>query len=73
MTITIGRTPVSLVEGAPYNLLAPLRGGRTRLEGTSYYRNENWSAQYWRVWSGAILRTMHHRVLQNIKRHLESK
>ena len=35
MTITIGSAPVSLVEGAPYNLLVPLRGGRIRLEGTA--------------------------------------
>jgi hypothetical protein len=64
---------VSLVEGAPDNLLVLVRGGRTRLKGTSYYRNDNWPAQYWRVWSDATFHTVHYRVLENVKQQLGSR
>lgn len=48
--------------------LVELPGGRTRLLGTSYYRNEIWPAQYWRVWSDEIIHTIHRRVFEHIKR-----
>ena len=36
--------------------LTPLPGGRTRLEGTTWYTNRMWPAGYWQLWSDAIIR-----------------
>ena len=46
----------------------PLPGGRTRLEGTTWYRHHIWPADYWRIWSDWILHSIHQRVLQHVKR-----
>jgi uncharacterized membrane protein YhaH (DUF805 family) len=48
-------------------LLTPLPDGRTRLEGTTWYRNYFWPAAYWRLWSDAIIHRIHLRVLNHIK------
>ena len=48
-------------------LLTPLPGGRTRLEGTTWYTNRMWPAVYWQVWSDHIIHTIHLRVLRHIK------
>jgi hypothetical protein len=47
--------------------LQPLSGGRTRLIGTTWYQHHLWPAQYWRLWSDAIIHRIHLRVLRHIK------
>jgi hypothetical protein len=47
--------------------LTPLAGGRTLLEGTTWYRHGLWPAQYWRWWSDAIIHRIHLRVLNHIR------
>lgn len=53
-------------------LLTPLPGGRTRLEGTTWYRHNMWPASYWRLWSDFMMHRIHLRVLNHIKRLAES-
>jgi Polyketide cyclase / dehydrase and lipid transport len=48
-------------------LLTPLANGGTLLEGTTWYQHGLWPAQYWRVWSDAIIHRIHMRVLRHIK------
>jgi uncharacterized membrane protein YhaH (DUF805 family) len=43
--------------------LVPLAGGRTLLEGTTWYRHSMWPAAYWRLWSDHIIHQIHLRVL----------
>jgi hypothetical protein len=38
----------------------------TRLEGTTWYRNQMWPNFYWRLWSDRIIHTIHMRVLNQI-------
>jgi hypothetical protein len=40
---------------------------RTRVEGTSWYQHGLWPAQYWRLWSDAIVHRIHIRVLEHIR------
>ena len=47
--------------------LTPLPGGRTRLEGTTWYRHRLRPAAYWKVWSDEIIHQIHLRVLRHIK------
>ncbi len=49
-------------------LLTPLPGGRTRLEGTTWYHHTMWPATYWRAWSDFIIHRIHLRVLRHIER-----
>ena len=53
--------------------LDPLPGGRTRLEGTTWYRHRIWPAEYWQVWSDAIIHRVHRRVLAHIKKSAEAE
>jgi hypothetical protein len=53
-------------EGGQF-LLTPLPGGRTRLEGTTWYRHGLWPAGYWRIWSDQIIHTVHKRVLDHVR------
>jgi hypothetical protein len=48
-------------------LLTALPGGRTRLEGTTWYRHRIWPVAYWQPWSDAILHRIHGRVLAHVK------
>jgi hypothetical protein len=48
--------------------LTALPGNRTLLEGTTWYQHGLWPAQYWRVWSDAIIHRIHLRVLTHIQR-----
>jgi uncharacterized membrane protein YhaH (DUF805 family) len=48
-------------------LLAELPGGRTRLEGTTWYRHGLWPTSYWRLWSDPILHDIHAKVLNHVK------
>jgi hypothetical protein len=48
-------------------LLEPLPGGRTKLEGTTWYVHKIWPAFYWKWWSDAIIHRIHLRVLRHVK------
>jgi uncharacterized membrane protein YhaH (DUF805 family) len=47
--------------------LVSLAGGRTRLEGTTWYHHHMYPATYWRWWSDYIIHTIHLRVLRHVK------
>jgi Polyketide cyclase / dehydrase and lipid transport len=47
--------------------LVALPGGRTLLEGTTWYQHHLWPAGYWQVWSDAIIHRIHLRVLRHVK------
>jgi uncharacterized membrane protein YhaH (DUF805 family) len=53
-------------------LLEALPGGRTRLEGTTWYTNRMWPSRYWSVWSDWIIHEIHGRVLEHIRRRAEA-
>jgi hypothetical protein len=53
-------------------LLTELPGGRTRVEGTTWYSNTIWPAAYWHLWSDYIIHRIHMRVLVHIKQQAES-
>jgi hypothetical protein len=52
--------------GGEFRLIA-LAGGRTRVEGTTWYRHHMWPAAYWRLWSDFIIHRIHRRVLVHVK------
>jgi len=52
-------------------LLTALPGGRTRLEGTTWYHDTIWPAAYWRLWSDYIIHRIHLRVLEHIRADAE--
>ncbi len=54
-------------------LLEPLPGGRTRLEGTTWYTHELFPSLYWGLWSDEIIHRIHGRVLQHVRRLAEEK
>ena len=47
--------------------LTPLPGGRTLLEGTTWYHHHLWPATYWQWWSDYIIHTIHRRVLRHVQ------
>jgi uncharacterized membrane protein YhaH (DUF805 family) len=51
--------------------LTVLPGGRTRLEGTTWYRHTMWPAGYWHLWSDYIIHKIHYRVLEHIRTEAE--
>jgi hypothetical protein len=53
-------------------LLTPLPDGRTRLEGTTWYRHRLWPAAYWQLWADAIIHRIHMRVLRHIRDEAET-
>jgi Polyketide cyclase / dehydrase and lipid transport len=52
--------------------LTPLSGGRTLVQGTSWYQHHLAPAPYWRLWSDLVVRHVHRRVLLHIKELSES-
>jgi len=52
--------------------LVPLAGGRTRLEGSTWYELELLPFGYWRVLADAIVHRIHARVLAHVKQLSES-
>jgi uncharacterized membrane protein YhaH (DUF805 family) len=52
-------------------LLTELPGGRTRLEGTTWYSHTIWPETYWHWWSDYIIHRIHMRVLEHIKGEVE--
>jgi uncharacterized membrane protein YhaH (DUF805 family) len=53
-------------------LLTALPGGRTRLEGTTWYQHTMWPAAYWHLWSDYIIHKIHFRVLEHIRDEAEA-
>lgn len=47
--------------------LAALPGGRTRLEGSTWYSLEMAPAGYWRFWSDLMIHAIHQRVLDHVR------
>jgi hypothetical protein len=60
-----------LVSNGGQFLLTPLPDGKTRLEGTTWYRHSLWPSSYWRLWSDAIIHRIHLRVLKHIRDEAE--
>lgn len=52
--------------------LIPLPGGRTRLEGSTWYEIEMAPEAYWQLWSDFLIRRIHYRVLDHIKLEVEA-
>lgn len=52
--------------------LHPLPGGRTRLEGRTFYEMRLFPTTYWKLWSDALIHAIHARVLGHIKRLSEA-
>jgi uncharacterized membrane protein YhaH (DUF805 family) len=76
LTLFPGRQPPHvddyLVSQGGQFLLEPLAGGRTRLEGTTWYTHRLWPERYWKPWSDAILHAIHRRVLDHIAERAEA-
>lgn len=53
-------------------VLTPLPSGGTRLEATTTYQNKMWPGQYWRLYTDAIVHTIHRRVFEHVKQLSES-
>jgi uncharacterized membrane protein YhaH (DUF805 family) len=53
-------------------LLTALPGGRTRLEGTTWYEQALWPQLYWKPWSDYLVHAIHRRVLDHIKAGAEA-
>jgi uncharacterized membrane protein YhaH (DUF805 family) len=52
--------------------LIPLQNGNTQLEATTWYEHRIWPAEYWRLWSDAIIHRIHERVMNQIKTQAEA-
>ena len=53
--------------------LTALPGGRTRLEGTTWYYHDIRPAFYWQIWSKYIVHKIHERVLEHIRKNAEGQ
>jgi len=51
--------------------LVPLEGGRTRLEGRTWYEIEMAPEAYWQTWTDYLIHRIHMRVLDQIKQESE--
>ena len=51
--------------------LVPIAGGRTRLEGSTWYTLDIHPTAYWTLWADAIVESIHHRVLVHIRSQAE--
>jgi uncharacterized membrane protein YhaH (DUF805 family) len=52
-------------------LLTALPGGKTRLQGTTWYSDAMWPQAYWQLWSDYIVHRIHMRVLNHIRAEVE--
>jgi uncharacterized membrane protein YhaH (DUF805 family) len=52
-------------------LLTALPNGKTRVEGTTWYRDTMWPATYWSWWSDYVIHRIHMRVLTHIRQQSE--
>lgn len=53
--------------------LIDLGGGRTRVEGTTWYEHGLWPEAYWSWWSDYVIHRIHGRVLEHVKALSEGK
>ncbi len=53
-------------------VLTALPGGRTRLDGTTWYSHNLWPEAYWTVWSDYVIHRIHLRVLNHVKQLSEA-
>lgn len=53
--------------------LVPLAGGRTRLEGSTWYLLDIGPRAYWDLWADHLVHRIHLRVLRHVKRLAESE
>jgi uncharacterized membrane protein YhaH (DUF805 family) len=53
--------------------LTPLPGGRTRLEGSTWYEMRLYPEAYWVLFGDALIARIHGRVLRHVKRTAESE
>jgi uncharacterized membrane protein YhaH (DUF805 family) len=53
-------------------LLTELPGGRTRVEGTTWYSHSMWPETYWHWWSDYVIHRIHMRVLEHIRQEAEN-
>jgi len=51
--------------------LVALGDGRTRLEGSTWYRNNIFPQLYWNLWSDLMIHAIHRRVLEHIRHETE--
>ena len=51
--------------GGEFRLIG-IEGGRTRLEGTTWYEIDMQPGWYWRVWTDALIHRIHLRVLEHV-------
>lgn len=51
--------------------LVALPGGRTRLEGHTWYRNDMYPQPYWNAIANGVIEAIHRRVLEHVKRVVE--
>ncbi|MFN9368632.1 MAG: hypothetical protein ACK6CT_07660 [Planctomycetia bacterium] len=51
--------------------LITIPGGRTRLEGSTWYEYEIYPQAYWTLWSDMLIQRIHRRVLDHIRRESE--
>ncbi len=54
-------------------VLVALPNGGTRLEGTTTYQNKMWPGAYWRLWTDAIVHSIHRRVFVHVKELSEAE
>ncbi len=47
--------------------LTPIPGGKTLMQGTTWYTNGMWPTLYWKQWSNWVIQKIHLRVLNHIK------
>lgn len=52
--------------------LVPLEGGRTRLEGSTWYELRIYPGWYWRIWADALVHRIHWRVLEHVRKRAEA-
>jgi hypothetical protein len=52
--------------------LVRLPGGRTRLEGSTFYELAMAPQGYWAIWSDLLVHRIHQRVLEQIRRESEA-
>jgi len=52
--------------------LVPIAGGRTRLEGRTWYTFDMRPQAYWTMWSDVAIHAIHRRVLEHIRRLAEA-
>jgi uncharacterized membrane protein YhaH (DUF805 family) len=53
--------------------LTELPGGRTRVEGTTWYSHSMWPETYWHWWSDYVIHRIHMRVLEHIRAEVEGQ